>query len=326
MSVTAAAAAAACSRCASPLEEGDLRCAVCALAVPEPPASAAVRPRVQLLRCTECGAAIGFDPAKQAPACAFCGAVMTIEQPVDPVETARLRVPFAVDRAAAEAALRGWLGRRGFFAPKTLKHEAVLESLAPLCWAAWIARGRARVAWTADSDLGAERSRWAPHAGEVGLDFGSIVVPATRGLRHDECARLVPAYDLARAVPVDTPPELPAVIESFDTQRSAARAHVHAAIQAQAEAMVDPQVPGRRKRNLHVACLLESQTTERVALPAWVMTYRYRGSPYRAIVHGQRADVVLGSSPTDWRKVAWVVLAGLAAVLAVIAVIVLLAR
>lgn len=326
MSVPAAAALAPCSRCASPLEEGDLRCAVCALVVPEPPAPAVARPRAQLLRCTECGAAIGFDPGKQAPACAFCGAVMQVEQPVDPVETARLRVPFAVDRGAAEAALRGWLGRRGFFAPRTLKDEAVLESLAPLCWAAWIASGRARVTWTADSDADAMRSAWAPHAGELPLDFGAIVVPATRGLRHDECARLVPAYDLSRAVPVDAPPELPAVIESFDTQRSAARAHVHAAIEAQAAAMVEPHVPGRRKRNLHVACLLERQTTERVALPAWVMTYRYRGSPYRAIVHGQRADVVLGSSPTDWAKVAWVVLAGIAAVLAVIAVVLLLAR
>jgi hypothetical protein len=68
--------------------------------------------------------------------------------------------------------------------------------------------------------------------------------------------------------------------------------------------------------------LLQRQTTERVALPAWVMSYRFRGAPYRAIVHGQRPDVVVGSAPTDWRKVMWVALTA-ALVLAAILVIVL---
>lgn len=326
MSASAVAPGTECTRCASPLEEGDLRCAVCALAVPAPSGPQVGQPRVQLLRCGECGAAIGFDPAKQAPACAFCGSVMHVEQPVDPVEVARVRVPFAVDRRTAEAALRAWLSRRGFFAPKTLKDEAVLESLAPLGWAAWVVRAKARIAWTADSDFGSERSAWAPHAGELSLAFENIVVPASRGLRHDECVRLVPSYDLSAAVPADAPAALGEVVESFDAQRSAARAHVHRAIEALATAAVEPHVPGRRKRNIKVACLLEGQATDRVALPAWVMAYRYRGSPYRAVVHGQRADLVLGSSPTDWVKVAWVALASLAGLVAIVALILVLTR
>ena len=321
MSATAAAPGAACSRCSSPLEEGDLRCAVCALAVPAPAGPAVERPRVQLLRCGECGAAIGFDPAKQAPACAFCGSVMHVEQPVDPVETARVRVPFTVDRAAAESALRAWLGRRGFFAPKTLKDEAVLESLAPLGWAAWVVRAKARIAWTADSDYGSERSSWAPHAGELSLSFENIVVPASRGLRHEECVRLVPSYDLSAAVPADAPAALGEVIESFDAQRSAARALVTRSIESVAKHRVESVIPGTRFRNINVSCLLESQTTDRVALPAWVLAYRYRGSPYRAVVHGQRPEVVFGTSPTDWGKVAALVL-GIGAAIAVIAAII----
>ena len=34
------------------------------------------------------------------------------------------------------------------------------------------------------------------------------------------------------------------------------------------------------------------------------MSYGYRGSPYRAIVHGQRPEIILGRSPLDWAKVA----------------------
>jgi hypothetical protein len=317
-----------CTRCASPIEEGDLRCAICALPVPVARAASARPAHAQVLRCVECGAAIAFSALAQAPRCAFCGATMTVEQPIDPIEAAQLRIPFEVDRAEAEAALRGWLGGRGFFAPRTLKDEAVLESLSPLCWAGWIVSADAAVAWAADSDEGARRAAWAPHSGQISLRFDAICVPATRGLDHEECRLLVPYYDLARAVDIDQPAipgEVPAMIESFDAQRSAARATIQRAIEATAKTRVERYIPGRRFRNVHVACLLESQTTRRVALPAWVLAYRYRGAPYRAIVHGQRPEVVFGSSPKDWVKIAAVAAAALA-VLGAIALAIYLLR
>jgi hypothetical protein len=327
--------AAACTRCQTALEDGDLRCAICAL--PVPAADAAARsgdgaPRAQILRCRECGAAIAFSPEVRAPRCGFCGATLAIEQPVDPIEAARLRVPFTVDRAAAEAALRGWLGSRGWFAPRALAGDAVFESLTSLSWAAWLVNAEARVAWTADSDAGAQRSAWAPHAGEASLWFRDIVVPASRGLREVEARLLIPYYDLSRMVPVDRgvegapeavsgamPGAMPeAMIERFDAQRSAARRHVQDRIAALAQVRIEPRIPGRRYRNVHVACLLERQTTKRIALPAWILAYRYRGTPYRAIVHGQRAEVVFGRSPIDWSKVGWLVATVAAIVVAVV--------
>ena len=53
-----------------------------------------------------------------------------------------------------------------------------------------------------------------------------------------------------------------------------------------------------------------------------MLVYRYRGSPYRAIVHGQRAEVVFGSSPTDWIKIAKLV-GGILAICAIVAAILL---
>ncbi len=299
-----------CARCATPLEDGDLRCAVCALPVSVRDAPIA---SPQILRCTECGAAIQFDAKRGTPACAFCGAVMAIEQPVDPIEIAARALPFIVERAEACEALRGWLGERGLFAPKTLRDEAVIDSMHPLCWAAWVVDAHAQVAWTADSDAGSGRSVWAPHAGVETIEFDGLVVPASRGLAARECAALVPYYDLetSAAVTDDVP------VESFDVQRSAARRYVLSAIDAVARTRMERVIPGHRYRNVRVSCLLQRQTTERIALPAWVLAYRYRGSPYRAIVHGQRAKIVVGTSPTDWRKVLLVVL-GAAAVAAVL--------
>ncbi len=313
-----------CTRCETLIEEGDLRCSVCALPIPTHVAGPE-KARSQILRCTECGAAVGFDANHQAPACGFCRAVMTIEQPIDPVEVASLRVLFAVDRESAVEALRSWLGNRGWFAPKTLRDEAVIETLQPLCWAAWSVDASAQVAWTADSDEGAHRSDWAPHAGQLAITLDRIIVPASRGLRADECAQLVPYYDLSRVVAIAADPELPEMperIESFDAQRSAARRQIHDALEGVAKMRVRSVIPGRRFRNIHISCLLEQQTTDRVALPAWVLAYRYRGTPYRAIVHGQQRQIVVGSSPVDRRKVAMLVLALAAAILAIVTILV----
>ncbi len=306
----------ACTRCETALEDGDLRCAICALPVPAV-APAEPSPHAQVLRCHDCGAAVAFSAAARAPRCGFCGATMTIEQPIDPVETARLRLRFTVDRHVAEAALRGWLARRGMFAPAALSEDAVLESLTPLAWAAWLVDAEARVTWVADSDAGAQRSAWAPHAGQDALAFRDIVVPATRGLRPSECRRLLPYYELARPVAIDAPlaaGEVEATVEQFEAQRSAARRSVQEAIEATARVRIQPRIPGRRHRNIRVACLVERQTTERIVLPAWILAYRYRGRPYRAIVHGQRRDIIFGRSPLDLAK-----LARLAAVLALVA-------
>jgi hypothetical protein len=73
-----------------------------------------------------------------------------------------------------------------------------------------------------------------------------------------------------------------------------------------------------------VACLLERQTTDRVALPAWVLAYRYRGTPYRAIVHGERPEIVFGTSPLDWRKIGRLASAIVLAIAAIIAAVLLL--
>jgi hypothetical protein len=114
----------ACTRCETALEDGDLRCSICAFPIPAPRPDP--RPHAQVLRCSECGAAVAFSAEARAPRCGFCGATMAIEQPVDPIETAQMRVPLTVERDAAEAALRGWLADRGWFAPRALASEAVL--------------------------------------------------------------------------------------------------------------------------------------------------------------------------------------------------------
>jgi len=301
-------AMAECSRCESPIEKGDLRCAICGEVVPAAPRERAEL-AVEILRCRGCDAAVSYDPSVQAPRCAFCDSVMEVERIEDPMEQTELFAPFTVGTEESRRALRKWLGSLGFFRPSDLRSRAKLESLKPIFWVGWIFDARALISWAADSDAGSWRSAWAPHAGQVEMVFDDILVSASRGLSAEETAELTPTYRLSSARPEPGGVE-GALIEHFDVQRSLARRRILHGIQRVAKSRVaDRHVPGSSCRNLRISVLLRGLSTRRYALPAWVLAYRYKGRLYRAVVSGQDAGCVRGSAPVSWAKVVLVALA-----------------
>ena len=310
-----------CHRCATDLEDGDLRCSICGTIAP---ALDRVVGEVQrIVRCDECGAAVAHRAEDaMSPACRFCRAPTKIETPQNPMETAELMLPFVISSERAVVAMRRFLGSLGFFRPSDLSRSASVDSVAAVWFAAWIFDARADVTWAADSDHGSGRSDWAPHAGRVKFDWRNVVVSASRGLARDEVHKLIPAYDLGQAAPIAGASG--GQVESFDVERSAARQHVLDAIHTiAAEQLKQHHIPGSRFRKVNVSALLEGLTTRRFALPAYVFVYRYEGRPYRAIVHGQNDAVTFGTAPLAWGKIVLTVLAVLAVIAAVIAAIAL---
>lgn len=310
---------AACSRCATPLEAGDLRCATCAQPASVqhdvPPAAVA-----RVLRCESCGAAVAFSAEHKGTRCAFCGSVTHLEEPHDPIEAAEAFLPFATSPEAAVQAVRGWLGTLGFFRPSDLAKQATVDNIRPLFFAAWVFDADALVSWAADSDHGSRRSDWAPHAGQTRMRFDSILVSASRGLSAEEAAALTRGYDLrtAREKP-EGPPD--AIVERFDVQRSAARAIIARAVEATAIDRVSRgEVPGRRVRNCHVGIVLHGLVSRRYALPVYVLAYRYGDKVYRAVVHGQTPQIAFGDAPLSWRQIAGIVGAAVLIVLVIAAI------
>ncbi|AKI98536.1 hypothetical protein ATI61_12266 [Archangium gephyra] len=300
---------AGCARCGSALEEGDLRCPICALSVGEPREGGVLleKVRAKVVRCVSCGASLEYSAELKAPRCAFCASVMKVETTADPLEQAEAYLPFTVDEAAAREALGRFLGEKRFFRPSDLAASAALQSLRPMWWPAWGFTAGARVSWAADSDAGSRRSAWAPHSGQETMSFQDILVSASKGLTERECDKLAGHYQLGSAQPAPRGPE-DAQVERFDVTRSGARRQILAAVEALAsEEMEHQHVPGSRVRNLHVAVVLSSLETKRYALPAYVLAYQYKGKVYRVVVHGQDAGVVLGDAPLSWAKVVLVV-------------------
>ncbi len=311
-----------CARCATPLEHGDLRCAICCLVAPAPPSDERVgQAELAIVRCTECGAAVTYKVEVAAPMCRFCGAKTAVEIVVDPLEEATHYLPFGVSQEQATSAIQSFLSQRSFFVPADLAASATVSSVVPILFAAWVFDARADVTWTADSDAGSRRSAWAPHAGRTRMQWSNVLVSASRGLSRSEVHRLAGGFNLGRAVPIEE--ERPADVEQFDVERSAARGRILEAIQGLAERdLAAGHIPGRTYRNLHVSAWLEGLTTRRFAMPAYVFVYRYKDRPYRAVVHGQDASVAFGDRPIAMGRVALLVLGALV----VIAIIVLIVR
>ncbi len=279
-------------------------------------------PTDEVFRCEGCGASADYDASARAVACAFCGSLMHREEVVDPVEQAGGFLPFAVDATRARAALGQWLDSLGWFRPADLRSQARLEDLRPLWWVAWVFDAQVLISWTADSNAGARRSRWAPHAGQCRMSFDDIAVSASRGLTDAEAYRLITSYDLGSAR--EAPDEVEgATIERYDVQRSQARARILAAIDALAADRVERErIPGTRFRKVKVVTLLRALETRRLAFPAWVMAYRYRERLYRVVLSGQNPGRLLGKAPYDRVKVA-LVIAGVAILALILALVVL---
>lgn len=304
----------ACLRCSAALSADELRCPVCALVVasssPEP-----ASPGFQVFRCQGCGAAQAWSPEKEALACAFCDGHVALDAVSDPIEQATAWAPFSVTAAQAAQALSSWQRSLSWFRPADLAASSTVHELRPLCWPAWIVDGRADVRYAADVKAPAgHRAAFVPRAGAAHVEFEGVVVGASRGLSAREMERLA-------LVPVTTttlsPPSVAGrVDEAFDVERSVGRARVIAAVEERARAQVASSLP--RTRKLAVSLVLEGLTTRRVALPVWIIAWRYDGVAYRCVVDGRDAAVVIGDAPWSKQRIVGAV-AAVAAVVAVLA-------
>lgn len=310
---------ASCERCATPLEQGDLRCAICGQATPT---ESTVRSQlaVKIHRCTGCGAAVAYDPDKQAPSCTFCNEVVAVETIEDPIEQSEGYLPFTIGQSEAHRALSRWLVSLGWFRPSDLSSSARLDLLKPLWWVGWIFDADAHVTWAADSDFDSRRSAWAPHSGSTPMVFKNILVSASRGLSNKEVDAISGGCDLHS---VRSEPEgvTGGVIEQFDLQRSQARQQIVSSIENFAAYRVENEhVPGTVARNVNASVLLQKLVTRRLSFPAWILAYRYRNRLYRVVVCGQDGTLVSGNAPVSWFKILLVGLAVVAAVVVGIAI------
>ncbi len=286
----------ACGRCLTRLHIGELRCPVCGKGA-APRALAEVEGmRATVIRCTSCRAAVTYSVKEQALHCPYCGEIAEVETPEDPSDAVQAYLPFTVQPAQVHEALKQFFSKARWYHRGDVATCATIDSLRALWWPAWVCKAQALYSWTADTDAGAQESDWAPHAGQLASQIEGFCVSASRGLTSKETKALLPSYRLDTRRPSPEGPE-GAVVECFELPRSRARQKLLRHIDAHGKAVVRRALPGHFSRNLDVVSSLQGLQTLNLALPAYVLAYRYGKTLYRVVFSGQDVAVSTGELP-----------------------------
>ncbi len=282
------------------------------------------------LQCQKCGAQTDGDDLSSA--CQFCGAPIIADVTVGAQIAPEGVVPFGLDRRAAQAAVRQWVGSR-WFAPNRLKRVSTTETLKGTYLPHWTYDAhsetdyhgmRGEHYWVSETytemvDGRPEtrtrqvmRTRWWPASGHVARDFDDVLVVATSRLDAQTLTRLAP-WSLEQAVAYQ-----PDYLSGYQTLRydvepdqglEAAKAQMSAVISDDCR-----QDIGGDEQQVHSMNTGYSDVMFKLMLlPVWIAAYLYAGKTYQVFVNAHTGQVV-GQRPYSVPKIVAAVLAGLVVV------------
>ena len=294
------------------------------------------------LECETCGASLNVSAEQRTATCPYCASPAVIERPASvdrPNPT--FTVAFSVSRAAAQAAVRGWLGSRGFFTHGGLR-TASIDGMRGVYVPAFLYSALSRSQYQAEigenytetetyvtidsSGKPVTRTRTVTRTeyrriqGNHAAYILDVLVTASRGLSNEELEALEP-FDF-RALRRYSPAFLAGWIAEEPTRLPAECASL-----ARGEALEKiglsllAFMPGDSQRNLVHTTTLERETADLLHVPVWILAVRHdpKDPPLRVLVNGQTGKVI-GRAPLSWVKILLVVLG----VIAVLALVILL--
>jgi DNA-directed RNA polymerase subunit RPC12/RpoP len=279
------------------------------------------------LKCPKCGAQTESDDLSTL--CPFCGAPIIAD--VDPTEQISPEgvVPFHVDRAGAQNAIRQWVGSR-WFAPNRLKKAGTAETLKGTYLPHWTFDASTQTHYSGmrgqhywETETYTEmvdgqpqtrtrevmRTQWWPASGEVARAFDDVLVLGSTRLSPDRVAALSPwSLDGAKTYQPD-------YLSGYQTLRydvqpdqglELAKQQMRSVIQDDCRADI-----GGDEQQVHS---MDTSYTDLMfklmLLPVWVAAYLYGGKTYQVFVNAHTGQVV-GERPYSIPKIVAAVVAGL---------------
>ena len=276
-------------------------------------------------QCPNCGAIVEFDPAVHARECPFCATPVVAGTGVSRHIKPGGLVPFALDEAAAHAAMAEWLGRL-WFAPNGLRAYARKgRRMSGVYVPYWTFDAATETAYRGHrgtvhtemrtvvrdgkrQSVPVTRVRWHPVRGRVTRAFDDVLVLASRSLPKKHTDALLP-WDMTGLVPYA--PEYLAGFraEAYQVELTEGWTEARAIMDRAIERDVRFDIGGDRQRIDDMDTRVDAVTFKHVLLPVWVAAYRFRGESYRFVVNGQTGRVQ-GERPWSvWKLAAAAILA-----------------
>ncbi len=293
-----------------------------------------------LVHCNGCGADSRMPANVSATRCPFCGSPQVATAVTRKLIKPKALVPFVVTDNQARERFKGWLGGL-WFAPSDLKAAAAMDGrLTGTYLPFWTYDAAADTRYhgkrgdyyyvtrmvstrvngrTVMRPQQERRIRWTSVSGRVHDRFDDVVVAGSGSVPAEKIAA-TGGFDLKALRPFAEAYLAGFVAEGYTVSLAdgweAARGKMVDGVKSTIRSDIggDQQVIDEMSPHWYAI------TFKHVLLPVWIAAYRYRGKAYRFIVNGQTAQVS-GDRPYSAWKITFAVLAGLAAIGAVVLVV-----
>lgn len=261
--------------------------------------------KMDVYSCTSCGAKLMINNKESASFCAYCGQPTIIFERVSEEMQPDVMIPFSITKEKAVSLIKEKF-MSGRFVPAEIKNFEV-DKLRGIYIPFWLCSTNNRCemnlsATRTERRNGKEYQKPISIYRDLECAYERITVDASRRLNDSISKRLEP-YDMSKLVPFDMGYLSGFYADRYDVPADEA---VHIAKQ-RSEKFIEKRifdscedVSGLRKKN-------ETKKTnitdiEYAMLPAWFITFRYKGIIYTVVVNGQTGKVV-GNVPINKTKV-----------------------
>ena len=285
------------------------------------------------IKCENCGAITTVSPTEKTLRCPFCDSPKIITQAATPGLTSPHAIaPFTFEMKETRQRIKGWLNSK-FFIPDDLNQLGRAKELRAIYIPFWTFDGKVELDYDAEvphqvpdpTRKGGTRTEWKWEKFFFDHRVDDLLVPASSTLTEKDFEKVAP-FELKELK--EYRPEFLADWQAEIYQVSLADAAVEARKRIHDNAINGARrqasIRGHRGFNLAQVKVYEP-TYKHILLPLWIGAYTYRSKLYRVFVNGQTGKVG-GETPTDWVKVALVVVGALVVMMIVIALIVFFMR
>lgn len=263
--------------------------------------------KMNVYKCTSCGAKLMVNRNETSSFCAYCGQPTIIFDRVSKELQPDVVIPFTITKDKAINLIKEKLNK-GRFVPDEIKNFEI-DKIRGIYIPFWLVSTKNRckmnlLATNSEKRNGRTYTKTIKVYRDVECDYDRITVDASRKLDDIISKRLEP-YDTSKSVPFDIGYMSGFYADKYDV---AADEAVRIA-DKRSEEFIENQIISSceylgsitKKSSDHKT---KEMDVEYAMLPAWFMTYRYKGIIYTIVVNGQTGKVV-GNIPVKKSKVAF---------------------
>lgn len=257
--------------------------------------------------CQSCGGQIVTEHTTAATSCPYCGNPVVLAQRLAGSLKPDCIIPFQLDQAAAEAALKKHFSGKPLL-PKAFKDETHIRQIKGVYVPFWLFDADADAAiryratkvrmWSDSNYNYTATSHYSVHR-EGSLSFSGVPVDGSVKMDNTLMESLEP-YDLSKAVDFQTAYLAGFLADKYDVTAKDSEPRANDRIRTSVEDVFRDTVIGYSSVIPENSAIRLSGGKVRYALyPVWLLSTQYRGENYLFAMNGQTGKLV-GDLPTDW--------------------------